>query len=162
MSSSFDLKVFRHLLDIHNWISGVRLFHTTGAHTLKERLVTYTWPAAHNKHSLTPCTHGQTGQFSNFVKRVFCICAGKESPYVDSLVQRTITIKQWRRTKSMTTHNSQRMTEFISKITWTSPMPALAHHRTFSSFQPTQLMQERWDVSKTRYLMNHSGSGVCH
>jgi len=32
---SFDLKVFRQLRD---WISGERLFHTTGAHTLKERL----------------------------------------------------------------------------------------------------------------------------
>jgi len=32
---SFDLKVFRQL---HNWISGGRLFHTTGAHMLKERL----------------------------------------------------------------------------------------------------------------------------
>jgi len=32
---SFDLKAFRQL---HNWISGGRLFHSTGAHTLKERL----------------------------------------------------------------------------------------------------------------------------
>jgi len=32
---SFDLKVFRQL---HSWIFGVRPFHTTGAHTLKERL----------------------------------------------------------------------------------------------------------------------------
>jgi len=32
---SFDLKVFRQL---QNWISGGRLFHTTEAHTLKERL----------------------------------------------------------------------------------------------------------------------------